>query len=77
MWQMYASKFNKCHKKDKNKNKNKKVRLHMLTHGAMWACGLTSLMVYINDNFHDIREKHDNKEWELNYEDPFPKISGY
>ena len=43
---------NKWHKK------KKKVTLHMLTHGAMRGCGLTSLTVCINDKFHDIRERN-------------------
>jgi hypothetical protein len=51
---MHAPTFNKWYKK--KKNKNKKVTLHMLTHGTMWGCGLTSWVVYIDDNFHDIRE---------------------
>ena len=40
--------FNKWHEKEKKK---KKVTLHMLTHDAMRGCGLTSLVVCINDNF--------------------------
>ena len=46
------------HKKKKNKNnkKNKKMRLHILTHSAMQGCGLTSLVVCINDKVYDIRE---------------------
>jgi len=54
---MHSSTFNKWHKKNKNKNKNKKT-LHMLTHGAMRGCGLTLLVVCINDKFHDIRERN-------------------
>jgi hypothetical protein len=50
----------------------------MLTHGAMRGCGLTSLVVCINDKFHDLRErKCDNKESNLNYEHPFPRVLGY
>jgi hypothetical protein len=30
----------------------------MLTHGAMRGCGLTSLVVCINDKLWDIREKN-------------------
>ena len=30
----------------------------MLTHGAMWGCELTSLVVCINDKFCDIRERN-------------------
>ena len=30
----------------------------MLTHGAMWGCGLTSLVVCSNDKFRDIRERN-------------------
>ena len=55
MWHMHAPTFNKWHKK---KNKNKKVTLHMLTHGAMRGCGLTSLVVCINDKIHDMRERN-------------------
>jgi hypothetical protein len=57
MWHMHAPTFNKWHKKNKNKNKNKKVTLHILTHSAMWGCGLTSLVVCINDKIHHIRER--------------------
>ena len=53
MWQMHAPTFNKWHKK-----KKKKKTLHMLTHGAMRGCGLTSLVVCINDKFCDIRERN-------------------
>jgi hypothetical protein len=53
MWWTHAPTFNKWHKR-----KNKKVTLDMLTHGAMWGCGLTSLVVYINDNFRGIRERN-------------------
>ena len=42
----------------KKNNKNKKVTLHMLTDGAMRGCGLTSLVVCINDQFCDIRERN-------------------
>jgi hypothetical protein len=56
MWRTHAPTFNKWHNNKKKKNKNKKVTLHMLTHGTMWGCGLTSWVVYIDDNFHDIRE---------------------
>ena len=55
MWHMHAPTFNKWHK---NKNKNKMVTLHILTHDAMRRCGLTSLMVCINDNFCNIRERN-------------------
>ena len=56
VWHMHAPTFNMWHRKNK-KNKHKKVRLHMLTHGAIQGCGLTSLVVCINDKIHDIREK--------------------
>jgi hypothetical protein len=72
VWHMHAPTFNKWHKK--NKNKNKKVTLHKLTHGVMWGCGLTSLVVCINDKIRDIREKCDNKEQDLNYGHPFPRV---
>jgi hypothetical protein len=35
-----------------------KKTLHMWTHGAMRGCGLISLVVCINDKFHDIRERN-------------------
>jgi len=40
------------------KKKNKKVTRHILTHGAMRGCGLTSLMVCINDTIRDTRKKN-------------------
>ena len=56
-WHMHAPTFNKWQKK--NKNKNEKVTLHLiLTHGAMRGCGLTSLVICINDKIHDIRERN-------------------
>ena len=48
MWRLHAPTLNKWHKKNKT--------LHMLTHGAMRGCGLTSLVVCNNDKFCDIRE---------------------
>jgi hypothetical protein len=53
MWQTHAPTFNKWHT-----TKKKKKILHMLTHGAMWGCGLTSLVVCIDDKIHDIRERN-------------------
>jgi hypothetical protein len=53
---MHAPTFNKWHKKKKKKKKKKKT-LHILTHGAMQGCGLTSLVVCINDKICDIRER--------------------
>jgi hypothetical protein len=50
MWRRDARTFNEWHKKKKT--------LHMLTHGAMRGCGLTSLVVCINDKFCDIRERN-------------------
>ena len=35
-----------------------KVTLHILTHAGMQECGLTSLMVCINDKICDIWEKN-------------------
>ena len=35
-----------------------KVTLHILTHGTMRGCGLTSLVVCNNDKFCDIRERN-------------------
>ena len=48
MWHMHAPTFNKWH------YKKKKMQLHILTRG----CGLTSLMVYINEKIRDIRERN-------------------
>ena len=64
MWHMQAPTFNKWHKtKKKKKKKNKKVTLHILAHGAMRGCGLTSLVVCINGKVYDIREREcDNKD---------------
>ena len=50
MWQMHVPTFNKQHKKKKT--------LHMLTHGTMQGCELTSLVVCINDKFCDVRDKN-------------------
>ena len=52
MWHMHAPTFSKWQKK-----KKKKVTLRILTHGAIRACGLTSLVVCINDKICDIRER--------------------
>jgi hypothetical protein len=46
----------KWHKK--KKDKNKKVALHVLTHGAIRGCGLTSLAVCNDDKIRDIRERN-------------------
>ena len=54
MWRTHAQTFNKWHKK-KKKDMNKKVTLHILTHGPMQGCGLTSWVVCINDKIRDIR----------------------
>ena len=56
MWHMRAPTFNNWQKK--TKNKNKKVALHMLTHGAMRGCGLSSFMACINDKICEIRERN-------------------
>ena len=53
MWWTHAQTFNKWHHKNK---KNKKAALYMLTHDAMRGCEFISLVVCINDKFHDIRE---------------------
>jgi hypothetical protein len=58
MWHMHAPTFNKWHKKRNKKNKNKKATLHILKHGAMRGCGLTSLVVCINDKIRDTRERN-------------------
>jgi hypothetical protein len=57
MWQTHAPTFNKW-QRNNNNNNNNKVTLHILTHDAMWGCGLTSLVVCINDKLHDIREQN-------------------
>jgi hypothetical protein len=76
MWHMDATTFNKWHKK-KNENKNKKVTLHILTHGAMRGCGLTSLVVCTNDKICDIRERNVTIRSEIDYKHLFPRVSGY
>ena len=53
-WHMHAPTFNKWQKK----KKNEKVTLHILTHGAMQGCALTSLVVWISDKICDIRERN-------------------
>ena len=53
MWWTRAPTNNKWQKK-----KKKKKTLHMLTYDTMRGCWLTSLMVCINDKFHDIRERN-------------------
>ena len=53
MWHMHAPTFNKWHVK-----KKKKVTLHILTHDAMRGCGLTSMVVCINDKIRDTRERN-------------------
>jgi hypothetical protein len=69
--------INKWHEKKKKKKKKKKVTLHMLTHGTMRGRGLTSLVVCINDKIRDTRKrKRDNKERDLNYAHPFPRVWG-
>jgi hypothetical protein len=52
MWHLHAPTFNKWHKKKKKKT------LHILTHGVMQGCGLTSLVVCINDKIRDVRERN-------------------
>ena len=71
MWHMHAPTFNKWQKKKKT--------LHILTHGAMRGCGLTSLVACINDKIRDIRERNLTIKSlrNLNYEHPFPRVSGY
>ena len=66
--QAYANSLIFSHKKKKKKT------LHMLTHDAMQRCGLTSLIVYINEIFCD---RCDKKEWDLNHKHPFPRFSGH
>ena len=43
---------------NKRIEKKKKKTLHILTHDAMWGCGLTSLVVCIDDKLCDIRERN-------------------
>ena len=49
----------------------------MLTHGAMQGCGLTSLVVCINEKNCDIRKRNVTMSKNLNYEYPFPRVSGH
>ena len=49
---MHVPTFTKWQKK-----KKKKKTLHILTHGTRRGCGLTSLVLCINDQIHDIKEK--------------------
>jgi hypothetical protein len=53
MWRTHAPTF------------KKKKKIHMLTHGAMQGCELTSLVVCINDKFHDIRERNVTRRSEI------------
>ena len=74
MWWTHARTFTKWQQKKKKKKKT----LHMLTYGAMWRCGLTSLMVCIWWQILWYKgEKCDNKEWDLNYKHPFPRVLEY
>ena len=69
MSHMHAPTFDAWQKKE---NENKKVTLHVLTYGAMWGCGLTSLMVCSNDEIRDIRERTvtiRNTTWSTNIRD--------
>ena len=54
MWWTHAPIFNKWHMKKKKKKKTSQL----LTHGAMWGCGLTSWVVSMNDKLHDKRERN-------------------
>ena len=58
MWQTHVPTFNKWHQEEEEEKKKKKVMLHMLIHGARRGCGLTSLVVCVNDKFRYIRERH-------------------
>ena len=55
MWHMHAPTFNEWQKK---KTKKKVTYWHMLTHGTMQGCGLTSLVVCINDKTCDVKERN-------------------
>ena len=55
--------------------RKKKVTLYVLAHGAVRGYKLISLVVCINDkNLWYNGEKCDIKEWDLNYEHPFPRV---
>jgi hypothetical protein len=59
MWRTHAPTFNKWQKKkEEEEKKNKKGTLRMLTRGVVRGCGLTSLVVCINDWLCDIRERN-------------------
>jgi hypothetical protein len=53
---MHPPTFNKQHKE--KKKKKKKVTLHILTHGAMRGCGLTSWVIALITKIRDIRERN-------------------
>jgi hypothetical protein len=55
---MHAPTFNKWWEEEEEEKKKKKVTLHILTHGAMRECGLTSWVVCINDEICDTRERN-------------------
>ena len=58
MWYMHALTFNKWHNIRRRRRRRRKVTLHILTHGAMRGCRLTSSVVCINDIIRDIRERN-------------------
>ena len=69
MWHMHAQTFYKWHKMKKKKNRNKKVTLHLLIHGPMQGRGLTSLVAWINDKTHDVRDGNmiiRSEKWTMN-----------
>ena len=46
------------HQHSRSDIRKKKVTLHILTHGAMWGCGLTYLVVSFNDKTRDTRGRN-------------------
>ena len=74
MWHMHARTFDNWHrKKNENKNNQKKVILHIWTDGPMQGCGLTFLVVCIDDKLCYTRESKATVRSE-DYEHPFPKV---
>ena len=75
-WHIHAPTFNKWHKKKKNNNNNKKLTLHInMAQLKMWVVFFSGL--HYRQSLWYKGEKCDSKEWDLNYEHPFPRVSGY
>ena len=70
-WHLHAPTFNKWHKK----YKNKKVTLHIIDtwHNARVCVDFFSSSYYWRNSWYK-GEKCDNKEWNLNYKHPFPRV---